>query len=128
MKLKPYKVKELQAKQFCLDRFSSDSRLINFYTGFTDYKTFVSVFTVMQPTATTLVRRTQMQRNSSNLDRIKLHPFKDDRTPLSLIDQFFVFMYRALCDVLLTLCGALSSCFVLLSFCHFARIATTLSA
>lgn len=85
-------VKGLKTEQFCLERFSDDPKLINFYTGFIDYKTFVSVFTALQPTASTLVCRTQVQEHSSMMDEIKMTPFKDECTSLTLIDQFFMFM------------------------------------
>ncbi|XP_048743288.2 uncharacterized protein LOC125656743 [Ostrea edulis] len=87
-------VEGLKAEKFGVQRFSLDAKLINFYTGFTNYKTFVSIFTALQPTATTMVRWTQMQRHSSNIDKIKTTPFKDDCMSLSLIDQFFMFMCR----------------------------------
>jgi hypothetical protein len=87
-------IEELKAERFCVERFSSDSKFINFYTGFADYKTFVSIFTALQPTATTMVRWSQMQRHSSNMDKIKATPFKGDDRSLSLIDQFFMFMCR----------------------------------
>ena len=63
-------VERLKAKQFCLDRFSSDSRLKKNF-NYTDYITFVSVFTSLQPNASTLIRWTHMHRHSSNMDQIK---------------------------------------------------------
>lgn len=79
-------------KDFCLERFSSDPHMINFYTGFKDCFTLKAVFTSLQPTATTMTRWTQMQRHSSNKENIKENAIHKEA--LQLIDQFFLFLCR----------------------------------
>ena len=49
---------------FFLQRFGSDPSLINFYTGFKDFATLKSVFEPLKPTAITMIRWSQIQRNS----------------------------------------------------------------
>ncbi|XP_046583676.1 uncharacterized protein LOC124290869 [Haliotis rubra] len=67
---------ETSQKLFFLERFSNDPQNINFYTGFKDYATLKSVFVALQPTATTMIRWTQMQRHSSNMDKLKTSAFR----------------------------------------------------
>ena len=76
---------------FFLERFGSDPSLINFYTGFKDFATLKRVFESLKPTAVTMVRWSQIQRNS-NVDKINRNSFRDES--LSLIDQFFLFLCR----------------------------------
>ncbi|XP_046562721.1 uncharacterized protein LOC124271611 [Haliotis rubra] len=83
---------ETSQKLFFLERFSNDPQNINFYTGFKDYATLKSVFVALQPTATTMIRWTQMQRHSSNMDKLKTSAFHNESLPL--IDQFFMFLCR----------------------------------
>ncbi|CAG2207149.1 unnamed protein product [Mytilus edulis] len=84
-------VTTLSSNTFCLNRFSTDNSLINFYTGFINYETLKSVFTALQPTATTMVRWSQMQRhvNKENVNENAFHC-----ETLLLIDQFFLFLCR----------------------------------
>ena len=65
-----HEVQQLKGKTFFLERFSSDPQTIAFYTGFKNYETLKCVFLALQPTATTMIRWTQMQRYSANTDRI----------------------------------------------------------
>ena len=76
---------------FFLERFGQDPSLIKFYTGFKDFATLKSVFESLKPTAVTMVRWSQMQRNLDK-DRINRYSFRDES--LSLIDQFFLFLCR----------------------------------
>ncbi|CAC5406283.1 unnamed protein product [Mytilus coruscus] len=78
-------VTTLSSNTFCLNRFSTDNTMINFYTGFVNYETLRSVFTALQPTATTMVRWSQMQRhvNKENVNENAFHC-----ETLLLIDQF----------------------------------------
>ncbi len=85
-------VSQLKARTFFLERFSSDQQSIMFYTGFKNYNTLVAIFNALRPTATSMVRWSQMQRHSSNIDNIRVGAFND--TSLTLIDQFFLFLCR----------------------------------
>ena len=78
-------------RAFFLERFGSDPSLMNYYTGFKDFATLKSVFESLKPTAVTMVRWSQIQRNS-DLDKINRNSFRDES--LSLIDQFFLFLCR----------------------------------
>jgi hypothetical protein len=86
------KLVAMEKRLFSLERFTSDPHLINFYTGFKDYKTLKSLFIALQPNAETMIRWTQMQRHSSNIDNIRLNAIRNEALPL--IDQFFMFLCR----------------------------------
>lgn len=45
--------------------------MINIYTGFKDYHTLKAAFCALQPTATTMIRWTQMQRQGEDLEKVK---------------------------------------------------------
>lgn len=69
--------------------------MINIYTGFKDYHTLKAAFCALQPTATTMIRWTQMQRQGEDLEKVKKNPvFSPGSRNLSLIDEFFVFLCR----------------------------------
>lgn len=78
-------------RAFFLERFGTDPSLMNFYTGFKDFATLKGVFQSLKPTAVTIVRWSQIQRNSDQ-DKINRNSFRDES--LSLIDQFFLFLCR----------------------------------
>ena len=82
----------LQGKAFFLERFSNDSRSIQFYTGFKDYATLKAVFYAIQPTAATMVRWAQVQRHGGCSERLKGSVFRDESQPL--VDQMFMFLCR----------------------------------
>ncbi|XP_078585178.1 uncharacterized protein LOC144867211 [Branchiostoma floridae x Branchiostoma japonicum] len=86
------KVRQLEQEKFFLDRFSSDPQAISFYTGFNNYQTLVSVFTSLEPSANNMIRWTQMQRHSCNMNNVRMSSFNDSSLPL--IDQFFMFLCR----------------------------------
>ncbi|XP_048765172.2 uncharacterized protein LOC125672990 [Ostrea edulis] len=86
-------IKDLQEKLvavertlFSVERFTTDPQLINFYTGFKNYETLKCLFIALQPTAETMIRWTQMQRHSSNVENMKLNAIRNEALPL--IDQF----------------------------------------
>lgn len=84
------KIKNLEEKveKFGVEKFSKNPVLINFYTGFQNYDMFCTVFHVVEPTATNMIRWSQVQRNSN----IVCNPFRAES--LSLVDQFFMFLCR----------------------------------
>ena len=82
----------LQDTAFGLERFCDDPGVINFYTGFKNYATLLAVFNALQPTAQSMIRWAQIQRNSSDIKKIKLEVFRSES--LALIDQFFLFLCR----------------------------------
>lgn len=79
-------------QKFCLQRFGSDPSLIIFYTGFKDYPTLYAVFTALKPTARTMIRWGQVQRNRGRATRVKGDVFRNECLPL--IDHFFLFLCR----------------------------------
>ena len=46
--------RKLTISNFGIERFSKESKMIKFYTGFQDYLTFVTFFTWIQPAANTM--------------------------------------------------------------------------
>lgn len=84
------KIKNLEEKveKFGVKKFSKNPVMINFYTGFQNYDMFCTVFCVVEPTATDMIRWSQVQRNSN----IVCNPFRAES--LSLVDQFFMFLCR----------------------------------
>lgn len=75
-----------------MNRFSDDPSMVNFYTGFKDYGTFEALWKSLQPTASTIIRWTQLQRHQSNIDSVQRDSFRSESLPL--MDQFFLFMCR----------------------------------
>ncbi|XP_058879416.1 uncharacterized protein LOC131737014 [Acipenser ruthenus] len=82
----------LQENRFFLGRFQGVPQLITFYTGFNDYSTLNAVFLALQPTASSMVRQAQVQRNIQSKSQIKPDAFKTLSLPL--IEQFFLFLCR----------------------------------
>ena len=82
---------QLQSRHFFMDRFCHDPISIQFYTGFKDYSTLKAVFLALQPTALTMVRWSQVQRNR-NTNSLNGDVFRNESLPL--IDQFFMFLCR----------------------------------
>jgi len=60
------KIAELQAEMFSLKRFSSDPKLIKFYTGFPSYETLINFYRCLTPHIQTMTTWTQMQRAGSS--------------------------------------------------------------
>lgn len=60
----------LRGEKFGLEWFHNDD-MINIYTGFKDYHTLKAAFCALQPTATTMIRWTQMQRQGEDLEKVK---------------------------------------------------------
>ena len=81
-----------ESNRFCLERFSSDNKLINFYTGFKDSDTLYAVFRSLEPHAGNMVRWGQVQRNKGCAENIRVNVYRDES--LQLIDQFFMFLTR----------------------------------
>ncbi|XP_048738589.2 uncharacterized protein LOC125653256 isoform X2 [Ostrea edulis] len=86
------KLVAVERRLFSVERFTTDPQLINFYTGFKNYETLKCLFIALQPTAETMIRWTQMQRHSSNVENMKLNAIRNEALPL--IDQFFMFLCR----------------------------------
>ena len=79
--------------RFFLERFSNDNSSIIFFTGFKDYATLMAVFSALQPTATTMVRWSQVQRfNGRQTQNVACSVFRDES--VALVDQFFMFLCR----------------------------------
>ena len=78
--------RKLTISNFGIERFSKDSKMIKFYTGFQDYLTFVTFFTWIQPAANTMK---SMYHQAS--DTISLAGRKRN---MLLIDEFFMCMCR----------------------------------
>lgn len=74
------KIKNLEEKveKFGVEKFSKNPVLINFYTSFQNYDMFCTVFSVVEPTATNMIRWSQVQRNSN----IVCNPFRTESLSL----------------------------------------------
>nr|XP_022334382.1 uncharacterized protein LOC111131237 [Crassostrea virginica]XP_022334383.1 uncharacterized protein LOC111131237 [Crassostrea virginica] len=68
--------------------------MINFYTGFKNYETLKAVYSALTPTASTMIRWTQVQRQGADLEKVKKTTFSSEVHPISLIDEFFLFLCR----------------------------------
>ncbi|KAM4665226.1 uncharacterized protein O3C94_013112 [Discoglossus pictus] len=81
----------LKRNIFFLERFSNDSSLIQFYTGFKDYVTLKEVFSSLTPTEANITKWRQCQQEADS------HVNKDSSVEeeyLSLIDQLFLFLCK----------------------------------
>lgn len=84
------KVLKLESERFFLARFSNDPQSIRFYTGFKDYETLQAVYNTLAPTASFMVRWSQVQRNT--IKELQGDVFQAEA--LTLFDQFFLFLCR----------------------------------
>ncbi|XP_075470481.1 uncharacterized protein LOC142502819 [Ascaphus truei] len=81
----------LEGNIFFLERFSNDSSLIQFYTGFKDYTTLKDVFLSLKPTEANMPKWRQCQEegdSSVNTDSVS------EEESMPLIDQFFLFLCK----------------------------------
>ncbi|XP_075049604.1 uncharacterized protein LOC142109348 [Mixophyes fleayi] len=81
----------LEKNMFFLERFSADSSLINFYTGFKDYSTLKVVFSTLTETEGSLVKWKQCQQEG-NLSVDKESASEAETMPQ--MDQFFLFLCK----------------------------------
>ena len=77
---------QLSIEKFGISRFSKDNSLINFYTGFSSYLTFIAFFNCVKPTA-----QNMQSANYKSSDITTLVGRKKD---MLLADEFFLFMCR----------------------------------
>ena len=77
--------------RFGAERFSSDDSMMAFYTGFRSYEVFKATFLALEPSASSLVTWSQVQRQRGAGSIIK---DIQKREQLCLIDQFFMFLCR----------------------------------
>ncbi|XP_069064834.1 uncharacterized protein [Pleurodeles waltl] len=80
----------LEGKLFFLERFSNDSNMIYFYTGFMDYVTLKAIFESLRPSSANAVVWKQCQQDAETI--VKNDGTSEDT--LSLIDQFFLFLCK----------------------------------
>ncbi|XP_030070829.1 uncharacterized protein LOC115477858 isoform X2 [Microcaecilia unicolor] len=81
----------LEGKLFFLERFSNDSSLIHFYTGFKDYATLKALFLSLKPTTLNMKKWKECQENGYN--SVKADEDLGEES-LALIDQFFLFLCK----------------------------------
>ncbi|KAM9294297.1 uncharacterized protein PAF06_018454 [Gastrophryne carolinensis] len=81
----------LEKSMFFLDRFSSDSSLINFYTGFKDYPTLRIVFSTLTETEGSSEKWKQCQQEGNA--GVHRHSKLESET-MSQMDQFFLFLCK----------------------------------
>lgn len=77
---------KLAISKFGIHRFTDDSKMIKFYTGFQNYQTFLAVFNWLQPSASSMTSHYYQPSETISLAGSK-------RT-LPLIDEFFMFLCR----------------------------------
>ncbi len=80
----------LKSHQFGIQNVMSNSKLIQFYTGFPDYDTLRAVFMALQPTAQSMASWAQVQRISATNQHTLRVGFQAQH--LSLFNQFFMFL------------------------------------
>ena len=73
-------------EMFGVERIIADPQLLNFYTGFIDYETFKAAFRSIEPTASTMIRWGQVQRNQESQGELQGDVFRNESLPL--LDQF----------------------------------------
>ncbi|XP_068108069.1 uncharacterized protein [Hyperolius riggenbachi] len=81
----------LEKNRFFLERFCTDSSLINFYTGFKDYSTLKIVFSTLTETEGSSEKWKQCQQvgnTSVNRQRVS------ETETMSQMDQFFLFLCK----------------------------------
>lgn len=84
-------VGELSTLKFTANRFTADPAKLVFYTGFPDYETFIACFDALKPTATNMIRWSQVVRNKDKVVEVE-DVFRDEK--LSLLDQYFLVLCR----------------------------------
>ena len=70
-------------------RLSNDPEKVSFYTGFCDYKTLMSFFQTIEPTAFTMIRYAQYQRQAKKT-RIGFPP----KDTIPLVDQYLLVLKK----------------------------------
>uniref|UniRef100_A0A8C5Q909 THAP-type domain-containing protein n=1 Tax=Leptobrachium leishanense TaxID=445787 RepID=A0A8C5Q909_9ANUR len=81
----------LEKNLFFLERFSSDSSLVHFYTGFKDYATLKDVFSTLTPVDDNMVKWQHCQQEG---DLSVCKGLDAEVESLALIDQFFMFLCK----------------------------------
>ena len=77
---------QLQLERFGVTRFSTDNTLINFYTGFPTYKSFVAFYKCIEPTASNM--------QSAYYKAGDMISLAGRKRCIPLIDEFFMFLCR----------------------------------
>ena len=77
---------QLQLERFGVTRFSTDNTLINFYTGFPTYKSFVAFYKCIEPTACNM--------QSAYYKAGDMISLAGRKRCIPLIDEFFMFLCR----------------------------------
>ncbi|XP_040188201.1 uncharacterized protein LOC120920280 [Rana temporaria] len=81
----------LEKNTFFLERFSTDSSLINFYTGFKDYSTFKVVFSTLTETEGSSEKWKQCQQEgNASFNKHSVTEYE----AMPQIDQFFLFLCK----------------------------------
>ncbi|KAG9481177.1 hypothetical protein GDO78_010434 [Eleutherodactylus coqui] len=81
----------LESNPFFLERFSTDSSLIHFYTGFKDYSTLKGVFLTLTETKDSSVKWKRCQQEGNMSANKESSP---ESETMSHIDQFFLFLCK----------------------------------
>ncbi|XP_029454331.1 uncharacterized protein LOC115089974 isoform X2 [Rhinatrema bivittatum] len=85
------RIEVLEGKLFFLERFSNDSSIIHFYTGFKDYATLKAMFSSLKPTTVNMMMWRQCQEDGYN--GVQQNEDAGEES-LALIDQFFLFLCK----------------------------------
>ncbi|KAG8449152.1 hypothetical protein GDO86_015996 [Hymenochirus boettgeri] len=80
----------LERNRFFVERFSKDSSLINFYTGFKDYNTLTDVFTTFTQTEGNMLKWRQCQKGNICVAEDSV----SEQESMLFIDQFFLFLCK----------------------------------
>ena len=82
------KIGLLETYQFGTSSLKACPEQIKFYTGFESYDMLKATFLALQPTAETMIRWSQFQRNNGCIDQCSKKGFSSKVPPF---EQFFVF-------------------------------------
>ncbi len=84
----------LESHTFCLRRFAGSDEDIRFYTGFPNYKTFMTFYDFLLPAAS------QLNYWGSNYSENRADEKHGPQRKMQPIDELFMVLYRMRCDAL----------------------------
>lgn len=87
-------MERLTIGRFGLQRFATDPKSLQFYTGFSSYTLLINVYNLLRPTAEKMTRWSQIQRKRMGYSQEINTDISFRSESISLIDQFFVFLVK----------------------------------
>lgn len=87
-------VEKLTIGRFGLQRFETDPKSLQFYTGFSSYTLLLNVYHLLRPTADKMTRWSQIQRKRMGYSQDINTDISFRSESIPLIDQFFMFLVK----------------------------------